>query len=187
MDNIIRHADGLVRRFKTRNPFEIADNLNVLVRYGDFKHLKGFYKYICRNRFIAISSRSDETEQTIICSHELGHDQLHRNQAKAGLMSDYDIYNTIDVYELEANYFTAQLLIDSSAFLDCASKQYTYAQMAAELKVHEELVIIKGIILNRQGYNLNIPFVPASNYLGENKTHFPYVNKTTIHCTGGSK
>jgi len=167
MEHAIRQADFLHSRFKTRNPFEIADNLNIIIKFGDFEHLKGFYKYVCRNRFIAISSRSDATEQMIICSHELGHDQLHRNQAKTGLMKDYHIYNAMDVCEREANYFAAQLLIDNNDFLAYANIQYTYTQIAAELNVHEELVIIKGAILNRQGHKVNISYEPAAGYLGQ--------------------
>lgn len=166
MDNVIKHADSLLRRFKTRNPFEIADNLNIIVKYGDFHQLKGFYKYICRNRFIAINSRSDEIEQMIICSHELGHDQLHRNHAKTGLMKDYHIYDATDVYEREANYFASHLLINDADFLDYAGMKYTYAMIAAELNVHEELAVIKADILKRQGHKLNIPYVPKAGYLG---------------------
>jgi Zn-dependent peptidase ImmA (M78 family) len=165
MDNVIRHADSLIHRLKTRNPFEIADHLNIIVKYGDLNHLKGFYKYICRNRFIAINSRSNEIEQMIICSHELGHDQLHRSQANTGLMEDYHIYDATDVYEREANYFASQLLIDDAEFLDYANMEYTFAMIATELDVHEELAVIKGMILKRQGHKLNIPFVPAAGYL----------------------
>jgi len=39
-------------------------------------------------------------------------------------------------------------------------------QIASKLKVHEELAVIKGTILNRQGHNLNIPYVPKPTYLG---------------------
>jgi Zn-dependent peptidase ImmA (M78 family) len=165
MDNILQQADALVRRFRTRNPFEIADNLNITVKYGDFAQLKGFYNYTYRNRFIVINSRLNEIEQNITCSHELGHDRLHRKQAKLGLMRDYHIYNVADICEREANLFAAQLLIDDSDFLDFASMQYTSAQIAAELNVHEELAIIKGSILNRQGHKFKIPYLPGSTYL----------------------
>ncbi len=167
MDIIIKQADALVHRFKTRNPFEIADNLNITVKYGDFVELKGFYNYTYRNRFIVINSRLEETERDITCSHELGHDRLHRKQAKLGLMKDYHLFNVADVCEREANLFAAHLLIPSSDFLDLASSQCTYAQIAAGLNVHEELAIIKGTILNRQGHRLNIPYLPSSTYLGK--------------------
>ena len=103
----------------------------------------------------------------IICSHELGHDQLHRSQAKTGLMKDYHIYDSTAVYEREANYFASQLLIDDAVFLDYASMQYTYAKIAAELNVHEELVIIKGDILKRRGYKLKVLDLPKAGYLGK--------------------
>lgn len=44
--------------------------------------------------------------------------------------------------------------------------QYTYAQIASELNMHEELAVIKGSILNRQGHKLNIPYEPKATYLG---------------------
>jgi Zn-dependent peptidase ImmA (M78 family) len=80
-------------------------------------------------------------------------------------MRDYHIYNAADICEREANLFASQLLIADGDFLDCASMQYTSAQIAAELNVHEELAIIKGTILNRQGYKFNIPFLPSATYL----------------------
>jgi len=95
-----------------------------------------------------------------------GHDQLHRSQAKTGLMTDYHIYDATRLYEREANYFVSQLLIDKAGFLDYASMQYTYAQIAAALNVHEELAIIKGDILRMQRYKLNIRDVPKAGYLG---------------------
>lgn len=167
MDNIIKEADALVRRYKTRNPFEIATHLNITLKYGDFAKLKGFYNYTYRNRFIVINSRLDEIEQTITCSHELGHDRLHRKQARLGLMKDYHLYNVTDLYEREANLFAAQLIISDGDFLDYASMKYTHAQIAAELNVHEELAVLKGTILNNQGHRLNIPYPPSSTYLSD--------------------
>lgn len=167
MDNIIKVADALVRRYKTRNPFKIAFHLNITVKHASFSQLKGFYNYSYRNRFIVINSRLNEIEQAITCSHELGHDRLHRKQAKLGLMKDYYIYNMTDLYEREANLFAAQLLISDWDFLHYASMNYTHAQIAAELNVHEELALIKGTILNKQGHCLSIPYVPNSTYLGE--------------------
>ncbi len=114
---------------------------------------------------VVISSRLNEIEQNITCCHELGHDRLHRKQAKLELMRDYHIYNELDIWEREANLFAAQLLISDRDFLDCASKQYTFAQIATELNVHEELAIIKGTILNRQGHKFDIPYLPRSTYL----------------------
>lgn len=166
LDYIIKQADVLVRQYKTRNPLELAAHLNITVKYAEFTQLKGFYNYAYRNRFIVLNSRLNEIEQNITCSHELGHDRLHRKQAKLGLLRNYDIYNVANVCEREANIFAAQLLISDRDFLDCASNHYTFAQIASELNVHEELALIKGSIINGQGHNLNIPYLPSPAYLG---------------------
>lgn len=42
---ILKEVDRLIRKYQTRNPFEIADNLNITVRYDDLEALKGFYFY----------------------------------------------------------------------------------------------------------------------------------------------
>lgn len=165
MDSIIKQADVLVHRFKTRNPFEIAENLNITVKYDDFAQLKGFYNCTYRNRFIVINPRLNEIELSITCAHELGHDRLHRKRAKLGLMKDYNLFDITDICEREANLFAAQLLIASSVFLGLANSQYTYAQIAAKLNVHEELAKLKGAILIWQGHNINIPHLPSSTYL----------------------
>ncbi len=41
-----------------------------------------------------------------------------------------------------------------------------YAQIAIGLNVHE-LAVLKGTILNRQGHQFNIPYLPKAIYLGK--------------------
>lgn len=165
METILRKVELLIRRFKTRDPLELASHLNVTVKYGEFKELKGFYNCMYRNRFIVINSCLDDYEKIITCSHELGHDQLHRKTSKLGLMKDYNLYRSINIYEKEANLFSAQLLIPDHDFIDCSNTYNTYSEIASSLNVHEELAIIKGGILNKQGLELKIPYHPKSNYL----------------------
>ncbi len=167
MESIIYKANALIKRYKTRNPFELAEYLNITIKYGKFSKLKGFYNYSYRNRFVVLNSRLDEAEQIITCCHELGHDRLHRSIAKLGLMKDYNIYNISDTCEIEANLFTAQLLIDDNDIFDYATMGYTSSQIAAELNVHEELVLMKATILNKQGHKFTIPYIPDLNYLGK--------------------
>ncbi|OPX85531.1 MAG: hypothetical protein A4E53_03525 [Pelotomaculum sp. PtaB.Bin104] len=62
--------------------------------------------------------------------------------------------------------FGAQLLIGNDDFSDCAGTGYTWSQIGSQLNVHEELAVLKAVILNRQGHKFNIPYVPKSTYLG---------------------
>jgi Zn-dependent peptidase ImmA (M78 family) len=82
-------------------------------------------------------------------------------------MKDYNIYNISDTCEIEANYFAAQLLVNDEEIIDYAAMGYTSSQIAAKLNVHEELILMKANILNRQGYKFNISYIPDSNYLGK--------------------
>lgn len=165
MEIILDKVNKDIRKFKTRDPFEIAHYSNITVKYAKFKKLKGFYKSMYRNRFIAINSSLSEREKTITCSHELGHDKLHRKISKLVFLKDHDLYNSTSIYEKEANLFSAELLIPDDDFIDCANTYNSYTQIAYELKIHEELVIIKALILNKKGYDFKIPYNPKSNYL----------------------
>ncbi len=66
----------LVKRYKTRDPFEIAGQLGIEIMFcNDFGPLKGMYRVIKRNRFIFLNNDLSEHMQRIVCAHELGHDQ----------------------------------------------------------------------------------------------------------------
>ena len=80
-------GSDLVRRYGTRDPFEIAKALGIEVLFCDnFGTLKGMYRVIKRNRFIFINQDLSEKMQRIVCAHEIGHDQLHRHFAKGGTL-----------------------------------------------------------------------------------------------------
>ena len=74
---------NLVKRCGSRDPFEIARQLGINVMLCEnFGSLKGMYRVIKRNRFIFLNNSLDENMLRIVCAHQLGHDQLHRNMAK---------------------------------------------------------------------------------------------------------
>lgn len=64
-------------KYKTRNPFEIDDDLNVTVKYDDLGTLKVFYFYQSKFRYIVINENIENRLKPIICAHEFGHDRLH--------------------------------------------------------------------------------------------------------------
>lgn len=68
----------LIKKYKTSNPYELASYLNINVFQWDLHHeIMGFYKYDKRNKYIVINSNLSQGEKTFVCSHELGHAQLH--------------------------------------------------------------------------------------------------------------
>ena len=93
-DSLTKVGSGLVKRCGTRDPFRIARELGVEVMFcPDFGPLKGMYRVIKRNRFIFLNEDLSPRMQRIVCAHELGHDQLHRNLAKGNSLQEFMLYD----------------------------------------------------------------------------------------------
>lgn len=162
---IHKSAINLKKKYKTSNPLNLAKELNIDVVYKKTNTLKGCYVNILRNKYIVLSNKLSEEEAKIICAHELGHYILHRYLG-IKIFQDYHCISRLkSIPEIEANYFAAELLIEDEDMTELLSYGHTYQQIAAEIGVHRELVIIKGILLNKRGYELNVPYMSTWNYL----------------------
>ena len=109
-------ADNLVKKYGTRNPFEILRNLNVILVFYPLEGVKGFYQYFQRNNIIDIDERLDDNEKIFVCAHELGHMFLHK-KSNAIFMDSRTHLNT-SKYENEADRFAVDLLVSDSVIED---------------------------------------------------------------------
>ena len=107
-ENIQALASNIVKRFDTRDPFELCKSTGVEVFFADLGSLKGMYKYIKRNRFAVINENLDERTRRLVCAHELGHDLLHRDLAKNICLQEFVLYDMKSRPEYEANLFAAE-------------------------------------------------------------------------------
>ena len=122
---------SLVRRFGTRDPFQIAGELGISVLLReDFGSLKGMYRVIKRNRFIFLNKDLGDRMLRIVCAHELGHDRLHRKLAQANSLHEFMLYDMTTRPEYEANIVAAEILIDNEELLDYI---YTYQYSAEQI------------------------------------------------------
>lgn len=140
--NIKRLADSLVRKYNTRNPFEIISNLNVIVVFYPLHGVKGFYQYFQRNNIIYIDETLSDNEKLFVCAHELGHMLLHKN-ANAIFMDSRTQLNTTK-YELEADRFAMNLLLsdaDIGEHLDFTTAKFSrlfgYSKKLVELRLKD--------------------------------------------------
>lgn len=107
----------LIRKYKTHDPFTIADALNIHIRYAQFEDgTRGLYYRTLRQRFIVIHEDLNEAWKKFVCAHEIGHDRLHPGLSRFWL-DEHSISNP-GKYEREANHFAANLLIPDSLLLD---------------------------------------------------------------------
>lgn len=146
----------LVKRCDSRNPFEIADTLGIKIMWVDnFKHLKGLYRVIKRNRWIFLNSNLDTRMQEIVCAHELGHDQLHRSLAKGDGLMEFMLYDMRSRPEYEANIVASEILLPDEDVLELIYNYgYDTEQIARQLKSDINLVSMKCEILRQNGYDL---------------------------------
>lgn len=140
--NIKRLVDSLVRKYKTRNPFEIISHLNVIVIFYPLHGVKGFYQYFQRNNIIYIDEALSENEKKFVCAHELGHMFLHK-KANAIFMDSRTQLNTAK-YEIEADRFAMNLLLsddDIEDNLDFSTAQlsrlFGYTKKLIELRLKD--------------------------------------------------
>ena len=105
---IYTETKKLIKKYGTRDPFEIMDQMNIVVgETSRYKTLKGYCFMSCKTIYVMISSFLSEEEKMIVAAHELGHIILHRSQLKMAPMQDDTLYNMTDNTEYQANLFAA--------------------------------------------------------------------------------
>lgn len=133
-------VDKLVHKYKTRDIYELIDKLNIiLVKCPLDPSVNGFYQYVKRNKIIYINNNLDLHIQRYVLAHELGHAILHTKSNTTYLQ--YNTFNCTNKYELAANTFAAELLIEDSLFKEY--QNHTIDEMAAILHLPKELIHIK--------------------------------------------
>ncbi len=155
LEPITRQVQAILRRHHTRDPFRIADELGVKVKFTDHLfQLKGMYTVINGCRFIILNQKNSEAMNRIVCAHELGHDQLHREYAKDTVLQEFMLYEMSSRLEYEANIFAADLLLDGETILDLIEEGLDAAQIAAATYTDINLVALKVDSLIQNGYRL---------------------------------
>ena len=92
----------------------------------------------------------------IVCAHELGHDQLHRNMAKPTPIHEFMLYDMKSKPEYEAIIVAAEILMDSDEVLRYIYEYgYTAEQIACTMSTDINLVALNVTDLATLGYNLH--------------------------------
>lgn len=133
-------VNKLVRKYKTRDPFEMIKGMNVILVFYPLDGVRGFYQYFQRNNIIYIDETLSEHDKAFVLAHEIGHMILHK-KSNAIFMDSRTQFRT-SKYENEANKFAIELLISDeslSEYSDCTIEQlsqiYGCHQKFIELKL----------------------------------------------------
>lgn len=137
--DIKKLTDSLARKYKSRDPFEIITNLNVILVFYPLRGVKGFYQYFQRNNLIYIDETLSDQEKRFVCAHELGHMYLHK-KANAIFLDSRTQINTIK-YEHEADRFAIDLLVSDDIIE--THLDYTTEQLARALGYNKKLIDLR--------------------------------------------
>lgn len=138
---IKRRVSQLVRKYQTRDPFEMIKGMNMILVHYPLEGVRGFYQYFQRNNIIYLDERLSETEQRFVLAHELGHMFLHK-KANAIFMDTRTQFNT-NKFEKEANTFAIELLVPDTEIAE--NPDLTLGQLARMTGYSEELLKYKNI------------------------------------------
>ena len=164
-------ANTLVKKYASRDPFELCDALGINVRYMQLKNLKGFFFYQSRIRTVVLNSELDEKTAKILCAHELGHACLHSYMlVNMRTLHEYEPHNAKNAAEYEANVFAAELLVTDESIKELLkSNGKSFYSLAKELSVPVELVDFKLRIMKAKGYDIDVPYLAQSNFLKDKR------------------
>jgi hypothetical protein len=166
-------VNSLVKKYQTRDPEELIKLLNInLIYMNPTKTLLGMYRVILKNRFIFIPNNVGSLKKTVL-AHELGHDQLHRQECiKGASFHESRIFNPTNIYEMEANVFAAHLLISDEDIISMIKYAQSDRELAYEIGVDLNLLNLKiseMAKLNLLDINQQNSFVPDSTFLKDYK------------------
>lgn len=125
-EQIKRIITYYTRLYGTRDPFEIADRLNILYQDCNMKNA-GCYMFLKNHRYIFLSNDLNNQERRLVMAHELGHAILDKKE------NCYFIRNKtlllVSKVERRANLFAAHLLITDEMlgeFRDYTREQFCH-------------------------------------------------------------
>ena len=79
-DHIFAQVQRLQKKYRTSDPFELMDAMNVVTMFSDSysrNGLKGFCMIQNRTKYVVINNRLPDEEQRVVAAHDLGHIVVH--------------------------------------------------------------------------------------------------------------
>ncbi|MGY6209881.1 ImmA/IrrE family metallo-endopeptidase [Cytobacillus firmus] len=142
-DFIVAEVQRLIKKFKTRDPFLIAEKLGVHVVPWDFTdEVQGMYKYERKNKFIFINNNLGKV-RNFVMGHELGHSVLHPKHNASFLKKN--TFFPESKYERQASQFAVELLLPDESLSEYEDSHLSIYEIAEIYGVPRELAHLKNL------------------------------------------
>lgn len=130
------------KKYGTKDPFKLADALNIEVQIGDIGSRSGCYMYLKRSKCIWLNENLDPHEIEFVMAHELGHAIMHPRENCYFIRHKTFLLNSRN--EIEANKFAVEFLISDDILYEYLKYQEcTIEQTARILGYQKELIELK--------------------------------------------
>ena len=174
MDNrIFNEVERVIKKYGTRNPFELLDAMGAVTKITHDFHrngLKGYCAILHRAEYVFINGKLPRAEQKVVAGHEAAHLIIHRPQIMSSpvrAMRDFNLYDNTGRIEREANSFLADFIVSDEDTLDVIKNSYDYFSAARELYMPAPLLAFKLYSMMRRGYDVHNPVDLDSGFLGK--------------------
>jgi len=139
---IKQRVKKLTKKFKTNNPYDLANLLNInVLEWNLHKDIMGFYKYEKKTKWIVLNGNSNEKEKYFTCSHELGHSVLHERFNTPHLRRDTMF--SINKLEREANAFVIELMLPDDVWNEYLTNYRSLTDLERVTGIPQNLLIAK--------------------------------------------
>lgn len=116
---------SLCQKYRTRDPFELADSMKIIVLFEELGSIHGYYNQCFRQQFIHINAHDVREKQRFTCAHELGHAVLHPS-ANTPFLREKTLFS-INKLEVQANRFAIDLVYDDYDLIELLDRPITDA------------------------------------------------------------
>ncbi len=166
---VYSQIEKYVRKYQTRDPYEILDALHVVTRFSNNyprDGLKGYCIQLNRTKYVVINDNLCEDDRRVTASHELGHIVIHGKELQCSPFKDFNIYQATGRKEREANFFGADLLIPDEEVLDLVhSQNANFFNVAKALNVPCEFFAFKLYSMVERGFPMRMPIDLSNDFL----------------------
>ena len=118
-------AARLSKKYETRDPFRLADELGFIVVFAPLVEMRGFQQRVKRQNIIYINDDLDEQQQCLVCAHEMGHHFMHRGMNR--IFMNLNTQFVTQRFENEANLFSLELIYTDEELLPFLNRSFTEA------------------------------------------------------------
>lgn len=139
--DIKRKVHQFIRKYKTDDPFALAQFMNIHIIYGDLGGKLGNYLKYKRSKFIILDNKRTPPDMLkFVCAHELGH-ALCTPDDNTQWLKTYTMSINASRVENVANCFAVELLLND-AFL-AEHEDYSLFDLAAFRGVPSQFISLK--------------------------------------------